>query len=106
MKNNVILTGTELKLNINIEPMGELRMADYDFSIDVWCSNKRVITVQKEQAVYVDKDNYIVMIDTGLLGAGVVKCKVTAYLPDADFGDVARTEVIGIVTDIEVANNL
>ena len=37
--------GTELKLNINIEPMGSVTMDDYDFEVEVYCSIKRVLTI-------------------------------------------------------------
>ena len=43
--NNIIFLGTELKLNINIAPMGVVSMKDYDFNIDVYTqsSNKHLI---------------------------------------------------------------
>lgn len=94
--------GTELKLNINIEPMGSVTMDDYDFEVEVYCSIKRVITIQKKDAIRVDQNNYMVLVDTSETGAGDLKCKVTAYIPDGDFNDGLRTEVVAVSTGITI----
>jgi hypothetical protein len=103
MGNNIIFLGTELKLNINIEPMGQVSMADYDFDVDVFAqsTNKHVI-INKSEAKESDKDNYVVIIDTEKLGVGRVICKVTAYLPDGDFKDRNRKEVAVVDTGISI----
>ena len=90
--------GTELKLNINIEPIGEITMDDYDFEVDVYCSLKRVQTIKKEDAIRVDENNYTLCVDSSLLGHGELKAKVTAFIPDGDFEDNYRTEVVYITT--------
>ncbi len=104
-KNNIFL-GTELKLSIEIEPISGLTMDDYDFNVEVFCSTKKVITFLKSEAVRVDSWNYIVLADTSVLGAGDVKCKVTAYIPDGDFKDHLRTEVACIDTGITIIKNI
>lgn len=98
--------GTELKLNINIEPMGDVTMDDYDFEVEVYCSIKRVLTIKKEDAIRIDENNYVILVDTALTGAGDLKCKVTAYIPDGDFGDALRTEVIGLNTGITIIKQI
>mgnify|MGYP006976591296 CR=1 FL=1 len=103
---NNIFIGTELKLNINIEPMGEFTMDDYDWSVDVYCSTKRVVTIAKRDAIRIDKNNYVLLVDTEELGAGDVKCKITAYVPDFDFPDTLRTEVSMIDTGINVIKTI
>lgn len=99
--NNPFL-GTELKLNINIEPIGDITMDDYDFFVDAYCSVKRIITVKKEDAIRIDENNYVILIDTALTGAGDLKCKITAHIPDEDFDDGFRTEVVGLTTGITI----
>lgn len=94
--------GTELKLNINIEPIGEVTMDDFDFEVEVYCSIKRVITIQKKDAIRVDQNNYMVLVDTSETGAGDLKCKVTAHIPDGDFNDGLRTEVVAVSTGITI----
>lgn len=102
MKNESPFIGTELKLNINIEPMGSMTMDDFDFEVEVYCSIKRVITIQKKDAIRVDQNNYMVLVDTSETGAGDLKCKVTAHIPDGDFNDGLRTEVVAVSTGITI----
>ena len=97
--------GTELKLNINIEPIGEITMDDYDFEVDIYCSLKRVQTITKREAIRVDSDNYILCVDSSLLGHGELKAKVTAFIPDTDFEDNYRTEVVYITTIYSIIKN-
>lgn len=101
--NNIIFLGTELKLNINIAPMGVVSMKDYDFNIDVYTqtSNKHVI-IEKSNTKMADKDSYVVIIDTEEIGVGRVMCKVTAFLPDGDFKDRNRKEIAVVDTGISI----
>lgn len=101
-----IFMGTELKLNINIEPIDEFTMDTYEWSADIYCSTKRVVTVAKKDAIKIDENNYVVLVDTSELGAGNIKCKITAYIPDYDFSDAVRTEVACIDTGINVLKNI
>lgn len=98
--------GTELKLNIHIEPIGDTTMDDYDFEVEVYCSIKRVLTIKKKDAIRIDKNNYIIIVDTNKTGAGDLKCKLTAHMPDGDFIDGLRTEVVGINTGIKIVKQI
>jgi hypothetical protein len=102
MKNESPFIGTELKLNIHIEPIGETTMDDYNFEVEVYCSPKKPIIIPKENTIRVDSDNYVVLVDTNIVGAGDLKCKVTAQVPDGDFPDQLRTEVVCIDTGINI----
>lgn len=102
MKNESPFIGTELKLNIHIEPIGDTTMDDYDFEVEVFCSPKKPIIIPKENTIRVDSDNYVVLVDTNIVGAGDLKCKVTAQVPDWDFPDQLRTEVVCIDTGINI----
>lgn len=101
-----VFLGTELKLNVNIAPIGAVTMDDYDWQAEVYCSTKRVVTIPKTSAIKVDSDNYIILVNTDVLGAGELKCKVIAYIPDADFEDGFRTEVAAIDTGITIIKAL
>lgn len=98
--------GTELKLNIHIDPLGELTMDDYDFTVEVYCTVKKALVINKADAIRIDENNYIVLVDSAIIGAGDVKCKVTAHIPDFDFPDTIRTEIVGIDTGIEVIRTI
>lgn len=101
-----LFLGTGLKLNIHIEPMGEMTMDDYNFEVEIYCSSKRAITVKKQDAIRNDENNYIVLVDTNIVGSGTLKCKVTAYIPDGDFEDHLRTEIVIIDTGINIVKSL
>jgi hypothetical protein len=105
---NIVFLGTEIKLNIHIDPIGELTMVDYDFTVEAYCSAKKSLIINKTQAKPVDNSNsdYIIMIDTSEIGTGNLKCKVTAYIPDGDFEDEERTEVSIIDTGIEIVKSI
>ena len=108
MENNIVFLGTEIKLNIHIDPIGELTMQDYDFTVEAFCSTKKVLTIEKSDAKPVEgsDDDYIILVDTNEVGTGNLKCKVTAFIPDGDFGDDFRTEVSIIDTGIEIIKSI
>lgn len=108
MARQLVFVGTELKLNISIEPMGSVTMDDYNFTVELICGSfkKTNLTIEKAQAKRVDSNNYIVCFDTSDIGTGRLKCRVTAYLPDDDFTDKKRTEVVEIETGIEIIKQL
>jgi hypothetical protein len=103
-----IFLGTELKLNINIEPIGSMTMDDYDFEVEVICGSfkKSSIVIKKERAKKIDSNNYIICFSTTEVGAGKLMCRVTAYIPDGDFADGKRTEITEIDTGIEIVKSL
>lgn len=116
MKNHkTVYLGTELKLKVGIEPMGDLHMSQYDFEIEAYCTDKSVVKASKKKdretnkdvftnlvAIDGDDNNYIALIDTSVTGVGKLKCRVVAYIPDRDFTDDVRTEVIVYDPDITI----
>lgn len=111
MKQNMahkIFFGTELKLNINIEPIDGMTMDDYDFEVEVigGTFKRSSIVIKKDDAIKIDSNNYVLLVDTEELGVGDIKCKITAYIPDTDFADTLRTEVSLIDTGINVINTI
>jgi hypothetical protein len=108
MARQIVFIGTELKLNVNIEPMSGATMDDYDFDVELICGSfkKSNIVINKEQTKRVDSNNYIVCFDTTEIGTGMLKCRVVAYIPDGDFKDGKRTEVTEIETGIEIVKSL
>lgn len=100
--NNKCYLGTELKLNLSIDPIGSAHMSTYDFIVDVFCNPIKSIKIEKSKANKVDDDNYILCIDSNAIGKGKVKVKVTAHIPDEDFEDGLRTEVVVVDTGISI----
>lgn len=105
MASNKCHIGTEMKLNISVDPIGSTTMDTYDFVAEVFCSPSKVITIPKEEAIRVDANNYIVLVDTTALGVGKVKVKLTAAIPDNDFSDGFRTEISIVDTGINIVKS-
>lgn len=101
-----VFIGTKLKLNINIEPIGGITMDNYEFEIEVYCSPKKSVIIKKEDAIRIDDSNYVIRIDTEEVGVGDLKCKITAQIPDGDFDDNIRTEVVGLDTNINIVKTI
>lgn len=100
--------GTELVINVNIEPTGNYHMSDYDFEIVAFCTEEKLKAYKKGDwdCQPVDDDNYVILLDTTDVGPGKLKLIVTAYIPDDRFlsenNDGLRTEVIPINTGIPI----
>lgn len=106
INDNKVFIGSEIKLNISIQPLGDLTMDDYDFEVETFCSPRKVVLTKKSDAIKVDENNYVVLVDTDIVGAGDLKCKITAYIPDADFDDGLRTEVAALETGVHIIKSI
>lgn len=89
--------GTELKINVHIEPIGKLHMSDYNFFAKFFTKETRVVSISKEDMIKEDDDNYLALLDTRNLTAGALKVIIEAEIPDADFKGY-RTEVTPLIT--------
>lgn len=100
------MAGTEVKINISVEPIGDIHMDDYDFECLFYTyfnsreNTKKNVKISKAEMLKVDADNYIARVDTGIIGAGEIMCKLTAYIPDIDMDDNLRTEIVTFRTGI------
>lgn len=94
--------GTELKINVRLDRLDGYRMSDLDFTCEFFVYNTSKVTVKKEQMIKADDDNYVACIDTSKLGSGQIKCRVTVYIPDADFADGLRKEIETVSTGITI----
>lgn len=105
-KNNkeISISGTEIKLNIHIDPLGQLHMADYPFECKFYVFPKKSITVSKDDMAKIDDDNYVCLVDTTELGIGRLHMTLTAQIPDSDFNNAMRKEVACVDTGIEIIN--
>ena len=101
-KNNTVISGTDIKLNIHIDPLGTLHMDDYEFECKFFVFQKKAIIVSKDQMVKLDSDNYLAIVDTSTLGVGNLHITLIAYIPDYDFEGTTRKEVVCVPTDINI----
>ena len=103
-KINTIVSGTELKIKIHIDPFENLHMKDYDFECKFYVFPKNAITVTKQDMVSIDDDSYLALVDTTTLGKGALHITVTAYIPDSHFEDKTRREIKCVNPNIEIVN--
>ncbi len=94
--------GTELKINVRIDRLDGYKMSDIDFTCDFFIYTNRKITVKKDSMIKVDDDNYIACFDSSQLGVGKIMCRVTAFIPDADFEDGVRKEIETVETNVTI----
>lgn len=97
--------GTKLKLNVTatFNDNRDLTLKNVDFDIVVYTGhNSRTYT--KDELIPEDDNNYIVLVDTDEVGAGEYHMKLVARIPDADFADGIRTEVVRFPTGVRVIN--
>lgn len=84
--------GTEYTYALNITAPG-FSMIENDFKVVLKCGNKS-ITLEKRDLVRDQEDNFYLCFDSSLLGPGAIYAIVTAYIPDPNFEDGFRTEVV------------
>ena len=85
--------GTELKLIISVDEIDGMSMSDYEFSCTFFTYKNRTVVVSKSEMTKVDNGHYIATLDTLKVGAGNLKMKFEAEIPDSDFSDGFRREV-------------
>ena len=96
--------GTVFKLNINMTPMDDYHMEDVEWEAKVFTENgAKYQIIPKAKARFVDEDNYIIPVDSGLIGPGKYYVTLTAQIPDADveggLRPEARTGFTGVTID-------
>lgn len=85
--------GTEFKLNINMIPIDGKHLSDVEWKVEVFTeTSHKTQIIKKEDAHEIDRDNYIICVDSTICGAGRYFVTLTAYIPDTDFKDGFRTE--------------
>lgn len=103
-QNKNSISGSQIKLNVNIDPLGDLHMEDYEFECKFYIFPKKFIIINKSEMVKIDSDNYVVLVDTTDLGVGRLHMMLTAQIPDEDFGNEIRREVACVDTGIDIVN--
>lgn len=102
----MIVLGTELKINVHVDPIDELHMSDYDFECAFYIYKNKRVVFKKSEMKRVDDDNYLALINSEnavILGRGKLNMEITAYIPDGDFKDGLRTEISAVCTDVIIS---
>lgn len=92
--------GTIYKLNIHIDGLPG-SMDDVAFSCRFFCWRDSV-EIGKEEMIRLDENNYIAVVDSRMIGRGVIKARVAVDVPDGDCPDGIRKEIYTIDTGIRI----
>lgn len=104
---NVIHLGTDFKMNIHMDPVTNgdvvynLETLE-DFKCTFHIKNGNSVTLHKNDMVPIDEDNYVAPLDSNQLGVGVLCMTFEVNIPDDDFNDSLRHEVVPITTNIKI----
>lgn len=85
--------GSKKKINVFAELGNGLHLSDVNFRVRIFTQTRHA-DYQKDELIKVDDDNYLCKVDTTKLGAGEYWVKLYVDMPDADFEDGIRPEVL------------
>jgi hypothetical protein len=94
--------GTELKINVNVKPIGSTHLSACNFTCTFFVSSNKTVVKKKEDMIKIDDDNYIALINSEDLGAGTIKMTIKVLVPDPAFEDNYRTEIETVSTGITI----
>ena len=92
----------EFKLNVNMAPIGDYHMEAVDFTCTFYTNNLRKVVLDKSDMIQIDANNYVAPLKSEDLGRGSVTVVYTADIPDDDFDDHLRKEVVVIRTGLRI----
>ena len=94
--------GTQLKINVNVEPIGDIHLSNCEFKCTFFINPKKTIELEKNSMIRIDDDNYIALVDTSLLGTGTIRMTIEVDIPDTDFPNGKRKEINTVCTGITI----
>ena len=96
--------GSQIKILIAASLPDNLTLFDVDFDVVVYNDDKKdqQKRYKKTECILTDEMDYVVLIDSDELGVGTYMVKLTVYIPDTDFPDGKRKEVIRINPNVKV----
>ena len=97
--------GTTLKLLITADLGDNIHLEDVDFTCVFFRAGLRNgLTIEKQEMTRMDKDEYIAVVDTKIIGTGEYYMKLSVRIPDNDVEGSLRDEVVVVPTNIRVTN--
>lgn len=96
--------GSQIKILIAASLPDNLTLFDVDFDVVVYNDDKKdqQKKYKKTECILTDESDYVVLVDSEELGVGTYMVKLTVYIPDTDFPDGRRKEVIRINPNVKV----
>ena len=101
---NTYTIGSQIKILIAATLPDNLTLFDVDFDVVVYNDDKKdqQKKYKKTECILTDEYDYVVLVDSDELGVGTYMVKLTVYIPDTDFPDGRRKEVIRINPNVKV----
>lgn len=102
-----IYKGTDVKLNIHIDPIAGQHMESYNFTLTFYTPDGKKKEYSKLNTSLsgglhkTDADNYFVYLQSDSLGEGTVKCKIEAEIIDSRT-NTYKTEITVIPCNIKI----
>lgn len=87
------ILGEQIKVLVRVKD-GNYNLDDCEWSLQVWCSTYKVVTIKKDECISLGDGAYVYMLNTEDVGAGSLRCKVVAEVDDGDYDD-AKATIIG-----------
>ena len=97
------IVGTEYKVILHIEPVDGVHMEEMEFECMFYTRIQEPLFVKKSEMIRVDADSYIALVNTEGMSAGTLRNRMTVDIPDRDFPDDYRREIMDMVTDIKIS---
>lgn len=96
--------GSQIKILIEAVLPDSLTLLEVDFDVVVYNDDKKdqQKKYKKTECILTDESDYVVLVDSDELGVGTYMVKLTVYIPDTDFPDGRRKEVIRINPNVKV----
>lgn len=96
--------GSQIKILIAATLPDNLTLFDVDFDVVVYNDDKKdqQKKYKKTECVLTDESDYVVLVNSDEFGVGTYMVKLTVYIPDTDFPDGRRKEVIRINPNVKV----
>lgn len=102
------IIGSEIKVRVRVTNIdGGNKMSGVAFNCKFYTTQysadpSRKVVLQKSQMLQIDDDTYVALVDSALVGTGILICEITMYVPDYETTDGVRTEILRATTDVKI----
>lgn len=88
--------GSVERYSITMNPIGISNLRDTRWHVKVRA--RQEITIDKKNAIFIDKDTYDIFVDTNLIGKGEIKMRLYIDIIDSDYDEGLRPQVVDYTT--------
>jgi hypothetical protein len=92
--------GSVERYSITMNPIGISNLRDTRWYVKVRA--RQEITIDKKNAIFIDKDTYDIFVDTNLIGKGEIKMRLYIDIIDSDYNEGLRPQVVDYTTEDSV----